>query len=66
MPDTRDTMSLPHQALDWLADTGDQAPEPGKMANTLLAASIFRRFDVRPARKAVTMKMTNRTNITSI
>ncbi len=34
-PDARDTMSLPHEALDWLADTGDQAPEPSRVLRGL-------------------------------
>ena len=61
----------------WLFDYGtgqqgyvsgffDQAHHPSKMANMLLAATLFRRFDVRPARKTVTLPMTPETEVDRI
>ena len=61
----------------WLFDYGtgthdhisgffDQAHHPTKMANMLLAATLFRRFDLRPARKEVTMKFDPETEIGSV
>ncbi|MEZ5275140.1 MAG: carbohydrate binding domain-containing protein [Opitutaceae bacterium] len=48
---------------EYVAGFFDQAHHPTKMVNTLLAAALFRRFDVRPARKAYTMPLTPESEI---
>ena len=48
----------PAGALGYVSDYFSTAQHPGKMANLLLAASLFRRGDVSPAAQEITMALT--------